>query len=157
MSRFAALNQLWRKLQPRERTGITLASALLLVYALWAGWWLPAWQVLQTAPAQHRALDETLARMVQMQQQAQTLRNTAPANAQPVPERLKRSLPQLGDGAKLDVQGEQLTVTLKNIAPTSLSAWLKSLQEEKLAIEGGQLQATDGLWSGRVNFKGRAP
>jgi type II secretory pathway component PulM len=156
MNRFASLNQLWHKLQPRERTGIALASALVLVYALWAWWWLPAWQVLQSAPVQHRALDETLARMVQMQQQAQALRNT-PANAEPAQERLKRSLPQLGDGAKLDVQGEQLTITLKNIAPTSLAAWLKSLQDQKLAIEGGQLQAADGLWSGRVNFKGRTP
>lgn len=156
MSRFASLNQLWRKLQPRERTGIALASALVLVYALWAGWWHPAWQVLQNAPAQHRALDETLARMVHMQQQAQALRST-PANAEPAQERLKRSLPQLGDGAKLDVQGEQLTVTLKNIAPTQLAAWLKSLQDQRLAIEGGQLQAANGLWSGRVNFKGRAP
>jgi type II secretory pathway component PulM len=156
MSRFAALNQQWRKLQPRERTGIALASALVLVYALWAWWWLPAWQVLQSAPAQHRALDETLARMVHMQQQAQALRST-PANAEPTQERLKRSLPQLGDAAKLDVQGEQLTVNLKNIAPTQLSAWLKSLQDQRLAIEGGQLQAANGLWSGRLNFKGRAP
>ena len=156
MNRFASLNQLWRKLQPRERTGIALASALVLVYALWAVWWHPAWQVLQSAPAQHRALDETLASMVHMQQQAQALRST-PANAEPAQERLKRSLPQLGDGAKLDVQGEQLTVTLKNIAPTQLAAWLKSLQDQKLAIEGGQLQAANGLWSGRVSFKGSTP
>ena len=152
-----SLKQLWLKLQPRERTGIALASALVLVYALWAWWWLPAWQVLQAAPAQHRALDDTLARMAQMQQEAQSLRSATPANAEPVPERLKRSLAPLGDAAKLDMQGEQLVVTLKDIAPASLSAWFKSLQAQQLAIEGGQLQATAGLWHGRLNFKGRAP
>ena len=151
------LKNFWQKLQPRERTGLGVAATLLLVYAVWALWLLPAWRVLDNAPAQHRALDESLARMVQMQSQVQALRSQNKVSTTDAAQaRIERSLSKLGDGAKLEAQGDQIVVTLKNIAPTQLAAWLNDLQQQQLAVQSGQIQAAgaEPLWSGRLNFKG---
>ena len=141
----------------RSIVGLGVAAAVLLVYAVWALWLLPAWRVLDNAPAQHRALDESLARMVQMQSQVQALRSQNKASTtDAIQARIERSLSKLGDGAKLEAQGDQIVVTLKNIAPAQLAAWLNDLQQQQLAVHSGQLQAAGAelLWSGRLNFKG---
>lgn len=151
------LKNFWQQLQARERTGLGVAATLLLIYAVWALWLLPAWRVLDNAPAQHRALDESLARMVQMQSQVQVLRSQNKASTTDAAQaRIERSLSKLGDGAKLEAQGDQIVVTLKNIAPTQLSVWLNDLQQQQLAVQSGQIQAAgaEPLWSGHLNFKG---
>ena len=151
------LKNFWHKLQPRERTGLGVAASLLIIYAVWALWLLPAWRVLDNAPAQHRALDESLARMVHMQSQVQALRSqNKGSTTDSAKARIERSLGTLGNGAKLEAQGDQIVVTLKNIAPTQLAALLNDLQQQQLAVQSGQIQAagTEPLWSGRLNFKG---
>ena len=147
--------QFWTKLAPRERLGVSLAATLLLVYGLWTVWVGPSWRLLVQAPAQHRALDESLARMLHMQAQAQaqSQRSTGRADSATPQTRLQQSLTPLGDAAQLDMKDRQASVTLKDISPTQLAAWLLDLQQLHLLPSGGQIQMNAGqLWQGRLSF-----
>lgn len=147
--------QAWNKLATRERLGVALAAALLLVYGLWTAWLGPSWRLLVQAPAQHRALDESLARMLLMQAQAQAQSQRSPGRADlaTLQTRLQQSLTPLGDAAQLDMKDRQAWVTLKDISPTQLAAWLLDLQQLRLLPNGGQIQSNAAqLWQGRLSF-----
>jgi general secretion pathway protein M len=114
----------WRQLGERERF---VLGALAVVLGLLLGWSLliaPALRTLKGAPAELERLEAQLQQMQAQAAEARTLRaapTVPPAQAQAA---LKASVDHLGASARLSLSGDRAIVTLNDIAPQALQAWL---------------------------------
>ena len=129
------LRQRWNALDARERRGVALAAAVVLIALLW---WLAIAPVLQTwrsAPAEHAKLDSEIARMQALQTEARQLQTSTTLSATQARQQLESSLTQqLGATAKLTVLGERVTVTLSNASAASTQRWLGQVRANAHAI-----------------------
>ena len=118
-----AWSQAWQRLAPRERA-LTAAAAGLVLFALF--WWTlvaPALAVLRSADAQHRALDEQIARMRALQQQAQQLQAQPKQGYDESLRQLESAVRQrLGTNARVTIAGERVTLTLTAVPADALAA-----------------------------------
>lgn len=148
---WARARQQWQGLAPRERLGLQLAAAALLVLALF---WLgiqPAWRTLRQGPAQSAQLEAQLQQMQQWAAEAQQLRQlpaVPPAQAQ---QALKAATDFLGPGARLDLQGERARVSVSELNGEALNRWLAEVRSSARArpIEA-QLQRGPRGYSGHI-------
>lgn len=148
---WARAQQQWQGLAERERLGLQLAGAALLVLAVY---WLgiqPAWRTLRQGPAQAAQLEAQLQQMQQWAAEAQALRQlpaVPPAQAQ---QALKAATDFLGTGARLDVQGERARVSVNELSGEALSRWLAEVRSSARArpIEA-QLQRGPRGYSGHI-------
>ena len=129
------LRQRWMALDARERRGVSLAAAVVLIALLW---WLaiaPVLQAWRTAPAEHARLDADLARMLSLQSEARQLQSATTLTTAQARQQLESSLTQqLGTTAKLSVLGERVTVTLGNASAASTQRWLGQVRANAHAI-----------------------
>lgn len=123
-SALAQLRRRWTALAPRERAGVALSGALVLVLLLWSIGLQPALRTLREAPGQRAALDADLARMQRLAAEAAELRAQPPVDPSQADAALQSATAQLGDGAKLQRSGERVTVTLTGVEPGALLNWL---------------------------------
>lgn len=115
----------WRHLAPREKNGVRLAAGLVGLAVLWWVLLAPALQAWRNSEAQHRHLDAQLQTMQDLQAQAQALQAQPRLGFDDARRALDASVKQqLGSTAQLDVSGERATVTLKEVSPEALAAWL---------------------------------
>lgn len=159
--RLTRLKQHWHKLQARERRLISL-SALLLGAALL--WWLllqPAWHLWRQAPAQFDQLQNRMARMQALQNQAQALEKLPRLQRQEAFELLQKdSQTLLGDKLELRATGEHIQATLQAVPAEQLAQWLLRIRANARArVSQANLQAdhdpenpADALWSGSLNL-----
>ena len=158
----AQLRQRWLALDARERRGVALAAAIVLIALLW---WLAIAPVLQTwraAPAEHARLDADLARMLTLQSEARQLQSATTLTTAQARQQLESSLTQqLGTTAKLSVLGERVTVTLSNASAASTQRWLGQVRANAHAIASelrltrdepakGAVPAAAPTWSGNI-------
>jgi len=144
--------QRWQQLSGRERRGVAVAGAVLLLALVYALGVAPARKVLAAAPAQHRSLDAQLQHMQQLQQQAQSLRAQAPLSANQARAALEQSIKPLGASAHSAVQAERVTVTFNNVAADALSQWLANVrQNARISPSDAHLKRNaQGGWDGSV-------
>lgn len=125
----------WNLLAPRERTGLLLAGALVVVLLLW---WVvlgPALATLRQAEAQHRQLDAELQAMRSLQAEAMALQNQPRITYDDALRALEASVRQrLGASAQLSVAGERATLTLKGADPDALARWLTQARVNARAV-----------------------
>ncbi len=115
----------WRHLAPREKTGLRLATGLVSLAVLWWVLLAPALQIWRNSEAQHRHLDAQLQTMQDLQAQAQTLQSQPRLGFDDARRALDASVKQqLGTAAQFNVSGESAAVTLKEVSPEALAAWL---------------------------------
>lgn len=130
-----ALRQRWQALDARERRGISLAAAVVLLALLW---WLALAPVLKTwrsAPAEHTRLDTELARMQALQAEARQLQTATTLTASQSRQQLESSLnQQVGPSAKLAVVGDRVTITLNNAPAVATQRWLAQVRANAHAI-----------------------
>ena len=88
----------------------------------------PAWRTLQTAPGQRAALDAQVAEMQALAAEARELRALPPVAPEQAEAALRSSTQRLGTGARLNLAGGRATVTLNNIDPAALTAWLAEIR-----------------------------
>ncbi|MGP1629037.1 MAG: type II secretion system protein GspM [Giesbergeria sp.] len=121
----SALQARWQALAPREQSLLLTASTVVALALLW---WLalaPALQTLRSAPARHASLDGQLQHMQALQAEALQLQAQPRANADEAQRALQASVTStLGSNARLTLNGDHATLTLKGSPADALASWL---------------------------------
>ena len=145
-AKVAQVKAWWNRLAVRERTGATIAAALLGIYVAFAVTVQPAWRTLRAAPAQLDALDVELQQMRRLAAEASELRATPPINPAQAAAALKAASDRLGDKARLSIQGERAVLTLNGVGTEQLRGWLAEVRSGARArpIEANLMRAGDG-------------
>jgi general secretion pathway protein M len=120
----AALSSRWAALAPREQRGVQLAATLVGALLVW---WLllaPPLATLKKVESQRRMLDAQLDSMRALQTRAQALQAQAAVSGAESLASLQTSTAALGAGARLQVVGDQATVTLNKVRADALAQWL---------------------------------
>lgn len=145
------LRQRWLAMGPRERQGVSwvlAAVALLLVVLLGVR---PAWRTLQEAPAQLNQVESQLQQMNQLANEARSLRATPAVSMAQSTEALKAASDRLGAVARLNLQGQQATLTLNGITPEALAEWLREVRTVgRVRVSEAKLARTGTTYSGSV-------
>ena len=130
-----ALRARWNLLAARERAGVGMAIALVVLALLW---WValgPAFATLRSAETQHRALDAQLQTMRSLQTEAMALQGQPKLSYDEALRALDASVRQrLGSTAQLSVAGERATLTLKGADPDALARWLTQARVNARAL-----------------------
>lgn len=119
----------WARLAPREQRAVRWAMIVVVLACLWWGVGAPAWKTWQRAPQQHRVLDaqwqhvQTLAQQArQLQAQPRLSRDDRLRALETATQRL------LGTSGKLQVSGDQATVTLQRAPADGVANWLAEVR-----------------------------
>ena len=111
-------------------------AALLVAAALL--WWLalaPALQTLRTAPARHAVLDAQLQHMQSLQDEAERLKGVPRADQGNAARALQTAVTErLGDSARMVLQGDRATVTLKGTQAGALAPWLAQVRSNAKSV-----------------------
>ena len=132
---FSPLQARWQTLDAREQTLIRGAA---LVVGLALVWWVlvaPPLNTLRQADALQRSLDAQAQKMQSLQAQAQALQSQPKLSRDDALRALDVSIKQrLGPGAQLNIQGDRVTVALKNTPADALAQWLVQARVNARAI-----------------------
>lgn len=151
----APLHAAWRQRPLRERRLLVLAALVLGAAVLWQWGLAPALGTWRNAPQRQAELDEQTRQMLRLQTQARQLQ---------APERLPRAdalrrleaaaRELLGGQTRLQMQGDQLRLSLTDAPAAALAQWLQLAREQAQALpQSAQLQRADA--AGRT--EGAAP
>ncbi len=147
----AALRQRWAQSNPREKSLLRAAGALVVVALLWWAAISPALRTLRDAQTQGPALQAQMQAMQTLQARAQALQAQPPLPATDSKALLDAALPTLGTSARMTVGGDRATVTLDGSTAQALAQWLAQVRLNAHArpVEL-HLTQSQGLWSGRL-------
>ena len=149
----------WQARVRRERQALILVAAVLLTFVVWTSLVQPAWRTLREAPAQLDLLDAEAQQLQRTAAESQRLRGTVPVPATQAALALKSATDRLGDRGRLSQRGDRATLTLTNVGPEALRAWLTEARSGARArpIEAQLQRAGDG-YSGTLSVSiGNAP
>ena len=122
----APLQQRWNALAQREQNLVLLAGSVVLLALVWLFAVAPALHSLRTAPARQAAAESQLQTMLQMQAQAELLRQQPQGNQADIRNLLEQSVKnELAASAQLQWLGNRAQVTLTN-TPAFFSLAAKS-------------------------------
>jgi general secretion pathway protein M len=114
----------WQARAPRERQLILAMAAAVGVLVVWLVLLQPALRTLRETPAELDRLDLQLQQMQLAAGEMQTLKAASPVPAEQAAAALRAATTQLGEKAKVVVQGDRATLTFTGVAPDALRAWL---------------------------------
>jgi general secretion pathway protein M len=143
----------WQRMAPRERLMLAVAAGLVLFALFWWTLVAPALAVLRNADAQHRALDDQLARMRALQQQAQALQAQPKQGFDESMRQLEAAVrDRLGTNARIAIAGERVTLTLTGVPADALAAWMTQARVNARALpaEARLTRNAAGQWDGTV-------
>ena len=130
----APLRQHWNALAQREQNLVLLAGSVVLLALLWWVALAPALNSLRTAPARHAAADRELQTMLQMQAQAELLRQQPQSSSADAKTLLEQSVAaELGANAKLQWLGQRAQITLTQAPAPALARWLSQARDNSHA------------------------
>jgi len=142
----------WSAMDPRERRLASIAAWVLLVVVVVLVGIRPAWRTLTTTPAQLKEVDAQLDQMRRLADEVQLLRQRPPVPPAQAEAALRSASDRLGAGAKLSVQGDRATLTLRDVPGDSLASWLDEVRTAARArpLEANLQQAQAGHYSGSI-------
>ena len=157
----APLQQRWNALAQREQNLVLMAGSIVLLALIW---WIaiaPALHSLRTAPARQAAAESQLQTMLQMQAQAELLRQQPQGNSADASTQLEQSLKtELGSSAQLQWLGNRAQVSLSNAAAPALARWLAQVRDNshasvaEMKLNRNPGESVDGAavtrWSGNL-------
>lgn len=163
----AAWHRAWEQRSPRERSALLLGALVLGMALLWQLLLAPALATWRMAPQKQAELDLQTQRMRQLDAQAQQLQAPARLPRQQALAWLEGTASALlGEGARLQVQGDQVQITLKAASASGLAQWLTQAREKAQALPHSvRLQRTpparetvpgnapETLWSGEMTLR----
>ena len=130
----APLRQRWASLAQREQNLVLIAGTVVLLALVWWIALAPALHSLRTAPARHAAADRELQTMLQMQSQAELLRQQPQANNADVRTQLEQSIKaEMPATAQMQWLGNRAQVTLTNAPAPALARWLSQVRDNSHA------------------------
>lgn len=121
---WAPLRKRWLAMAPRERLAVSVAAGALALFLFWSMAVRPAWRTLQDAPIELQKLDAQLDGMRVLAGEAQTLRQAPPVLAGQAETALRAATERLGEGTRIDLQGDRATVNFKGVTGEAFVAWL---------------------------------
>lgn len=146
-----AWRQRWQALQARERRAVLLAALVLATFVLWSAGIRPAWQVVREAPAQIEAREAALQQMQRLAAEARELRGLTPVSRDQAMETVRTATARLADKARLNVQGDRLTVNFTGVGPQAFEQWLQEVRTQARARPvQASLNRSGGQFSGSV-------
>ena len=157
-SRTSAWQTRWAQLAPKERTGISVAIAVVVLATVWLAVVGPGLQQWRTAEAKARSLDTQLQQMQTLQAQAQSIQAQPALAYDDAVRALKLATQQaLGATAQISVVGDRASVTLQNAQPQALAQWLTQarLNARSVPSEARLTRAPDPgplLWNGTLTM-----
>lgn len=125
---WAPLRARWTQMAPRERLAVAVAAAAFALFLVWAIAVKPALRTLNDAPIELQKLDDQLDAMRVMAGEAQALRQAPPVLAAQAETALRAATERLGDGARVDLQGDRATVNFKGVTGEAFVAWLAEVR-----------------------------
>lgn len=132
----APLRQRWTRLAQREQNLLLIAGSIVLLALVWWIALAPALHSLRTAPARHAAADRELQTMLQMQAQAELLRQQSQTNnaEADVRTQLEQSIKtELAATAQTQWLGNRVQITLTNAPAPALTRWLSQVRDNSHA------------------------
>lgn len=153
MSKTSMLRERWNAFAPREQLLIAVALIVISVALFWLVAVGPALSTLRSAEVQRRSLDAQLQQMRGLQAQAQTMQAQPKQGFDEASRLLEQSLKQqLGTSARMQIQGERVTLTLTGTAPDALARWLTQARVNARALpnEARLNRNPAGLWEGTL-------
>lgn len=121
---WAPLRARWLSMAPRERLAAALAVGAVGLFIAWSVLVKPALKTMQDAPIEMQKLDAQLDSMRVLAGEAQALRQAPPVLAAQAETTLRAATERLGEGARLDMQGDRVTVNFKGVTGEAFVAWL---------------------------------
>ena len=114
----------WQALNPRERLALLLAGWALALTLIWLLAVKPPLRTLREVPAQRAALDARFGEMRSLAQEAQGLKQARALLPDQAEAALRAATDRLGEGARLQMQGDRASVTLNGVGGSEFAAWL---------------------------------
>lgn len=142
----------WAAMAPRERQIATVAAWLALIALVVLIGIRPAWRTLSQTPAQLQELDAQLDQMRRLADETQVLRQRPPVPPAQSEAALKSATERLGEGAKLNLQGDRATLTVNKVSGDALATWLDEARGAARVkpLEAGLMQVQPGVYSGNI-------
>ena len=163
----AALKAAWQQRSVRERRLLVLAAVLMFAALLWQVGVAPALTTWQGAAQRQAELDLQTRQMLELQAQARQLQAPVRMPRQEALALLESSAAQqLGQGARLSVQGDVLRLSLTAAPAQGLARWLAEAREKALALpQSARLErvppakgdradeAAEAIWRGELSLR----
>lgn len=129
----------WRShlqaLPEKDRTRIQFLGLVLIGILLWFGNIAPAWKTYQEAPVQLAQLEKQTESLKALQAQAIALQKAPRIKVQDATALLQQSATEiLGNGAKLNVEANQATLTLTSVSAEGLAQFLAAARTQAHAL-----------------------
>jgi general secretion pathway protein M len=144
----------WQAMAPRERQLVTVMAWLLgLVLVVMVGV-RPALKTLKDTPAQLREVNATLDEMRRLADETKTLRQMPPVPVAQAEAMLRSATQRLGEGSKVRVQGDRVTVTFHKVSGARLAEWLTEVRSgaRMRPLESSLTQFETGVYSGSITL-----
>ncbi len=125
---WAPLRARWMQMAPRERLAMSVAAAAIGLFLAWSIAVKPALNTLGQAPIELQKLDDQLDAMRVLAGEAQSLRQAPPVLAAQAETALRAATERLGEGARVDLQGDRATVNFKGVTGEAFVAWLAEVR-----------------------------
>lgn len=148
----------WAQLAPKERNGIAIAVACVVLAVVWLAIVGPGLQQWRSAEAKARTLDAQLQQMQTLQAQVQSIQSQPALAYDDAVRELKLATQQaLGTTAQISVVGDRAAVTLQNAEPQALAQWLTQARLNARAVpsEARLTRAPNpgpALWNGTLTM-----
>lgn len=157
----APLRQRWASLAQREQNLLLMAGTVVLLALVWWMALAPALHSLRTAPARHAAADRELQTMLQLQSQAELLRQQPQANKADARTQLEQSIKaEMPATARMQWLGDRAQITLTNAPAPALARWLSQVRDNshasvaEMKLNRSPVDAADAAastrWSGNL-------
>ncbi|MEP7302606.1 MAG: type II secretion system protein GspM [Caldimonas sp.] len=114
----------WQGRAPRERQLIVAMAAAVGALVVWLALLQPALRTIREVPVELDRLDLQMQQMRLAASEMQSLRAASPVPSEQATTALRAATSQLGEKAKLAVQGDRAILTFTGIPPEALRAWL---------------------------------
>lgn len=114
----------WVSMAARERLAVAVAAGALGLFVAWSVAVKPALRTMQEAPIELQKLDAQLDAMRVLAGEAQALRQAPPVLAAQAETTLRAATERLGEGSRVDMQGDRATVNFKGVTGEAFIAWL---------------------------------
>lgn len=143
----------WQARAARERQLIIVMGIAVGVLVVWLMLLQPALRTLHDAPIDLDRLDQQMQQMQLAAGEMQTLRAASPVPSEQAATALRAATAQLGEKAKLAVQGDRATLTFTGIPADALRAWLGEARSAARArpMEAQLVKAATG-YSGSITL-----
>ena len=143
----------WQSRAPRERQLIVVTAMAVGVLIVWLTLLQPALRTLREAPDSLDRLDHQMQQMQLAAGEMLSLRAASPVPSEQAATALRAATTQLGERAKLAIQGDRATLTFTGVPADALRAWLGEARSAARArpTEAQLVKAATG-YSGSVTL-----